>query len=467
VLDAIVRVAGQPIKYSIQDYAVVFSAKTREATPLYIRTFKVDPNRFYQGLQGEGALSYWKSFELPANNTGGSGFKFITSTNKASDISMAARNYFERLGANLDPVANPGKSVFYNDRQGMLLVRATLQDLDLIEAAIQIFNIVPPQVNIKVKFVEVPQDDTKALGFDWYLGNVLMTNGAVGGPAGTTTSNAISPTASNPMGVFPGNPLVASPTNIAPSSTNQILTSGLRNTYTSPSTLTGILTDPQFRVVIKALQQRSGTELLAQPEITISSGRQGQMKAVDIQNVVKGINQQAFTPPGISTTNVDESGLYVTERMEFGPMLDVIPSVLPDGFTIALNVIPTVTEFLGYREDQTNHVAVYVNGKKKWVIPPEPIVRIRRMSASVRVWDGQTVVLGGLPSETVSLLKDKVPVLGDLPLVGPLFRSEPKATTKKNLLVFITPTLIDPAGNRMHTEEDMPSTRGAVPPQAP
>ena len=77
------------------------------------------------------------------------------------------------------------------------------------------------------------------------------------------------------------------------------------------------------------------------------------------------------------------------------------------------------------------------------------------------------MVLGGLPSETVSLLKDKVPLLGDLPLVGGLFRSESKATTKKNLLIFITPTLIDPAGNRLHTEDEMPFSRDAIPPQAP
>lgn len=220
-------------------------------------------------------------------------------------------------------------------------------------------------------------------------------------------------------------------------------------------------------MVIKALQQRSGAELLAQPEVTTLSGRQAQMKAVDVITVVTGINKQALTPPGITTTNGDESALYVTEAMEFGPVLDVIPSVLPDGFTIELTVIPTLTEFLGYEENRTNRVAVYVNGEKKWVTPPLPKFRVRQMNTSVQVWDGQTVVLGGLLSETVNTLKHQVPVLGDIPLVGRLFRSGSKTTAKKNLLVFITPTLIDPAGNRIHTEDDMPFTRGSVPPQAP
>jgi general secretion pathway protein D len=401
---------------------------------------KVDPNTLLAGLQTEPGLSL---------------------TNGPGAIVPGLRDFLARAGVKLEPP----KSIYYNDRQGSLMVRATLQDLDIVEQKIAVLNTPPPQVNIKCMFVEIPQDDTKALGFDWYLGNVLMTNGAVGGQAGATTSNTISPLAINPMGTFPGNPTGPAPTNIAPSSTNGILTSGLRNTFASPPTLTGILTGPQYRAVIQSLQQRSGTELLAQPQVTFMSGRQAQMKSVEVLIVLKGINERALTPPGISTTNEDESGLYVTEPMEFGPMLDVIPSVLADGFTIALTVIPTVTEFLGYREDQTNRVAVYVNGKKKWVIPPEPIVRIRQMSSSVRLWDGQTVVLGGLPSETVSLLKDKVPMLGDLPLVGRLFRSESKTINKKNLLIFITPTLIDPVGNRIHAEDELPFTRDAVPPQ--
>ncbi len=116
-----------------------------------------------------------------------------------------------------------------------------------------------------------------------------------------------------------------------------------RHPSPSPFTLTGILTDPQYRVVLKALQQRSGTELLAQPEVTTSSGRQAQCKMVNVQSVVTGIDERALTPPGITSTNEDESALYATEQMEFGPILDITPTVLADGYTIALTVIPTVT----------------------------------------------------------------------------------------------------------------------------
>ena len=62
-------------------------------------------------------------------------------------------------------------------------------------------------------------------------------------------------------------------------------------------------------------------------------------------------------------------------------------------------------------------------------------------------------------------MKDKVPVLGDLPVVGRLFRSESKVTNKRNLIIFVTSRIIDPAGNPAHLDEDMPFARNSFPPQ--
>jgi general secretion pathway protein D len=62
-------------------------------------------------------------------------------------------------------------------------------------------------------------------------------------------------------------------------------------------------------------------------------------------------------------------------------------------------------------------------------------------------------------------LKDKVPVLGDLPLVGRLFRSESSVSAKKNLVIFVTPTIIDPAGNRVHTDDELPFAQSGPPSQ--
>ena len=434
----------------------------------------------FRSGQGGGGIGGGGLGQQGAGGIGGGGLKFVTSTNNTMDVSRAAMNYFEGLGVDLNPIANPGKSLFFNDRQGMLLVRATLQDLDIIEAAIQILNIVPPQVNIKSKFVEVNQDDTKALGFDWYLGNVLMNNGTIGGQGGTAPSFNGTPTAANPIGTFPGNPFAATPTTTAPSGTDQLLTGGLRNPSTTLFTLTGILTDPQFRVAIKALQQRSGAELLAEPQVTTQSGRQAQMKATDIQAVITayGFSQNTAvggTTGGTTGTTVNQApaSTFVfpePEQMELGPILDVIPCVLSDGFTINLTLIPTLMQFSGY--DNPNGVAnsgLQTSGAFPGGLVQIPTVlphfTVRQVVSTVNVWDGQTVVLGGLLSENVTTIKDQVPVLGDIPLLGVLFRSESKTTQKKNLLIFVTPMLIDPAGNRLHTEDEMPFAQSAVPAQ--
>jgi general secretion pathway protein D len=98
---------------------------------------------------------------------------------------------------------------------------------------------------------------------------------------------------------------------------------------------------------------------------------------------------------------------------------------------------------------------------------PLPRFRLREVVTSVIVWDGQTVVLGGLITEDITKIKDKIPMLGDLPFVGRLFRSESSTSSKKNLMIFVTPTIIDPAGNRYHSDDEMPFAQNAIPPQRP
>ena len=75
-------------------------------------------------------------------------------------------------------------------------------------------------------------------------------------------------------------------------------------------------------------------------------------------------------------------------------------------------------------------------------------------------------LLGGLLLEQTTKYKDKVPFLGDLPMVGRLFRSEATQSKKTSLMIFVTPTIIDPAGNRVHTDEDLPFAQSGIPSQA-
>jgi len=139
----------------------------------------------------------------------------------------------------------------------------------------------------------------------------------------------------------------------------------------------------------------------------------------------------------------------------------VVPYVLSDGYTINLTLIPELLEFNGYDTPPT------VPGISGVVMVPTalPDFTVREVVTTVNIWDNQTVVLGGLISSQVQATKDKVPLLGDLPLFGRLFQSQTKTTTKKNLMIFVSATIVDPAGNRVHSDDELPFNPASIPNQ--
>jgi hypothetical protein len=371
VLEAICVVADHPIKYSIEDYAIVFAAKGATTPTLLSRHFRVDPNTFEQGLQSVSAFSFGEANSTSSGGTGGSsggssssgsgqtqsgavvpvinvapgssslrsqgqgggggggggssggsggtansilgtaggaggaggnsdnqgGVHYVTTDDATVNISQQARLFFSTLGVNLNL---PGKSIFFNDRLGELFVRATSDDLDTIENAIEVLNRIAPQVHIKARFIEILEGNDTALGFDWYLGNYV--NGNVIANGGSAPSLGVPISSANPLGSFPGN---SPASQIAPSANDQLVTSGLRNPLGAPAltTITGIMTDPNFRVVINALEQRSGTETLAEPEVVTTSGRQTQMRATVLQSIILSYSfQQGSAPQASGTT---------------------------------------------------------------------------------------------------------------------------------------------------------------------
>lgn len=558
MLDVLVKVADRPIKYSIEDYGVVFSARGAETPALHTRWFRIDPNTFANGLQGVVALDFGGAGSSGGGGGGGGsrggggrggggsrggggggfgqggqgqgqgsgsaeyasvsiapsgarrggqqgtgaaapgaatgqgaqgqagGINFLTAQTPQDIVVTAVLAYFRTAGVPLDPP----KSLHFNDRLGLLMVRATLQDLDLIEQAVQVLNMTPPQVQIEAKMAEVEQQDARALGFDWLLGNTLTAGGRIGGQGGTAPSFVGRPSAANPSGVFPG-PLPPGapagtivPGTVLPAATDNRLTSGLRNSAPAVATITGILTDPQFRVTIQALEQRQGVSFIQAPKVLTPSGRQAQIKAVEVRTIVTELDADQTAGGGGGNNLVGGAGgggvgsliLPITEPFELGPTLDVVPYVSADGFTIQLTLIPTLKEFVGYDLETAQIFQAQVQsvgggggaGGQPLLSPtPLPIFRLRQVVTSAIVWDGQTVVLGGLIADQSTKIKDKVPLLGDVPFLGRLFRSESTISRKSNLIIFVTPTILDPAGNRVHTDEELPFAQSTVPPQRP
>jgi len=141
-------------------------------------------------------------------------------------------------------------------------------------------------------------------------------------------------------------------------------------------------------------------------------------------------------------------------------MLDVIPRVLADGYTLSLALIPSWTEFHGYAK--TNTHAFYTSSGERIDVPGvHPLFNVQQLTATVNLWDSQTAILGGMTIHKVRA--EKIPLLGDLPWMGSLFRK--RQTTESDILVFITATIVDPAGNRVHTDDELPFAQQGTPPQ--
>jgi general secretion pathway protein D len=172
------------------------------------------------------------------------------------------------------------------------------------------------------------------------------------------------------------------------------------------------------------------------------------------------VRAQVVANPGTSAITPN------TQQVETGPLLDVVPYVLSDGYTINLTLIPSLTDFNGY---DTPPVIGSVTGGLNVVQLPVilPDFTVRQVVTTVNIWDNQTVVIGGLVSSTITTEKDKIPMLGDLPFFGKLFQSQNKSSVKKNLMIFVTATIVDPAGNRVHSDDELPFAQSPLPPQPP
>jgi len=136
-------------------------------------------------------------------------------------------------------------------------------------------------------------------------------------------------------------------------------------------------------------------------------------------------------------------------------------------------LVPQVVEFEGFINYGSPINAIGVNtvgGVLSTSVPVlltpnvinQPVFSTRKVTTSVSVYDGQTVVLGGLMREDVQKTEDKVPILGDIPLVGRAFRTNVDQHVKKNLVMFVTARIVTPAGVPLAEEEE-----GLLPPALP
>jgi len=344
----------------------------------------------------------------------------------------------------------------------MIVVHNTVENLEDFERILATFNNIPPQVEIEAKFVEISQNDLNELGFDWQVGTTQLGSFDATGGNGT---GAFPPGSGTP-GSYDVTTGLRDSTAIQGNAVEALLAAAGFGSAASGSdqigTIRGILTNPQFQVIIKALSQKQSADVLTSPKIVTISGAQAQIRVAQefiypttystatIQQGQAANSVVGSTPPTIVPSTPTA---FATRPV--GVVFNVTPFVGADGNTISLTLIPQVTDFLGSSTTVT---------PSTWV--PSLLQRHQatavfhpRSDYSVVIWDGQTVVLGGLITEQLQKIDDKVPFLGDIPLVGRLFQTKTTQRNKTDLLIFVTARLIDPAGNPIHRTPLTASTR--------
>jgi general secretion pathway protein D len=482
------------LKVKVEPFAVSLVPLSEPTDVLEQREFKVPPG-FITGVAGG---------EADAEAVAG---RQLNTDGPRLGARQGAKDFLESQGIDFPP----GTSANFNAGTSRLVVRNTAENLDLIESLVDAaMGAQPTQVEIEAKFVEISQNNLKELGFDWALGPFSIGDSGLASSGGTIIPQGqagqwpfVNP---GTGGVVGGDSITSglrSGSGTGPDaavSINSLNALLARNAGVTGGTgpapgffsISGVFTNPQFQMVIRALNQKKGVDLMAAPKVTTKSGEKA---TISISREFP--YPENYAPPQVPQSTIGSGGTFgvggvVQEQdpvvtpsfpenfttRQLGVTLVVEPVVGPDGYTIDLKLSPEVVDFDGFVNYGSPIVAPQrnlVGGAVGAALDPlsilnantfftptlltenvinQPIFSVRKVTTDVSIWDGQTVALGGLIREDVQKVNDKVPVLGDIPYAGTLFRSEVDQKIKQNLIVFVTARLMDAAGQPLRPEDD-------------
>ena len=462
------------LKYKVEPQAVLVVPLSTPDADIFTNVYVVPPTFLSTdagGGGGGGGGAAADPFADPVD-AGGGGLRGGRPT---------AKSVLENAGITF----GPGATAIYNGSTSQLIVKNTQDQMELVEAYIDsIEQSVAKQIYITSRFVEIAEEDGEELGFDWLLGPFnLGTTPRVFGGGGTYGNATPAPAANDFSFVNPGTqlPIGFNPLTSGNRSGSQAIDgnsidaliadaagtgSGISALSPAVFGIAGVFTDPQFQVMIRALSQKKGVDLLSAPSVMARSGQRAKIEVIrefiypteyDPPEIPNQFGSVGFTTTGGTATG---GGFPVTpatptafETRNTGVTLEVDPVLGADELTIDLNLAPEVVEFDGFINYGSPIQTTSTNalGLVEPVVITEnriemPVFNTRKVTTQVTIWDGQTVALGGLIREDVQDVEDKIPFLGDLPAVGRLFRSSVELHLKRNLTIFVKAQLMDPAG---------------------
>jgi general secretion pathway protein D len=476
------------LRYKVDDFAVTLVPQTESGDDFFTRSFSVAPD-FVSSLSTGDSGAGDSAAADPFSSTTSNGTKKLEPRKPIVELLKSSGVTFAE-GASAALSAS-----------GTLLVTNTPSELDKIEQLVQLSSKQSKQVKITTKFVEITQENNDELGFDWIVNSFNLTNNGVtnnifagggtkGNQTGRTGADFISPVDGNSLGI-PGSTSTVD---------SNIVTSGLRSgdqalsrnsidavlnnpnrssqqTNVAPGimALTGVFSGGEVQMIMRGLSQKKGTDLMTAPSVTARSGQKATIEIIrefiypteyeppEIPQSFGGNNNQGNNngtslPGNIGggTTNsfpVTPATPTAFETRNTGVTLEIEPTIGENDFVIDLRFVPEIVEFEGFinygSPIQTTGTDALGNPVTNVLTENRiemPVFSTRRVNTNLTIYDGYTVAVGGLMREDVQKVEDKVPILGDIPIIGRLFQTNAENRIKSNLIVFVTAQIIDATG---------------------
>jgi type IV pilus assembly protein PilQ len=374
----------------------------------------------------------------------------------------------ERILTTMVP-EQPGSAMHFDRGTHTLFVRNSRKNLELIESIVQALDSTPPQILIEARFIEVVVDDLRELGIEWLLGSPwsveskqvevdgVMTEAdkIVVSEAGTRYSPYdVGEGGSHPLGPQGAFGLIGSPATAA---------QGLN------VTLEGILTDPLFEAVLHALEISGKGRTLSMPRVTTMNNNPAKLRSGSDLRFFEEFQAQAFSLVDANNQKYTVTALIpkgTPSIEELGITLVAVPSVGADrqGITLLLNPsISSLEGFVSYQDDSIAPIADHDKALIRQVVVKLPVFTRREVATKLTVQSGETVVMGGLIDSIEQDTVHKIPILGDIPVLGALFRRSAVTEQRRNLLIFVTATVISDRGESLLSPLSDPTLANRLP----
>lgn len=389
----------------------------------------------------------------------------------------------------------------YLKSSSTLIVRNTPTQLELVSGIVEAAKgATPRQIRVTTKFVEVTQENGEELGFDWiatpfgFGSNYFLGGGTIGNGPARNNEDFISPVDRVNIPGIPSNPQEnvsgivtggnrSGAAAISQNSIDAILNNPQRTAQANTVapgilSLTGLFSSGQVQMIMRGLSQKKGADIMTAPSVVAIPGQ-----SATIEIIREFIYPTEYDPPelpnqvgggiglagggGGGGLGGGGAGFPVTpanptsfETKNTGVTLEVSAQIDQNDSIIELNFVPTIVEFEGfinYGSPITAPSTDALGNPVQTVITENriemPVFSVRSVKTGITIYDGYTVAVGGLMREDVQSVEDKVPILGDLPLVGRLFQTKAQNHIKSNLIIFVTAEIIDATGRRVNSGE--------------